>query len=119
MKLTQKEKDLILSSREKEEAGKPKKIGYLKHDLYVYGGSDDMGWIHTCESMNQKIKDFKKSFKLGLSSGSQFDCYIEEGNKESWYDAVNGTIENVGANWAQKHLRDIQDVKKRKQSLKA
>ena len=114
MKLSKTEQELILKHRKKEDANKPKKIGYAKEDLYwrhdTYTKPNQ--WIFTLQEKEQEIKYFASQFECVVKAGAKFDCYIDSGSYR-WYDRVFG-IEGMDGNWAKKYLRDIQDIPKKK-----
>lgn len=115
IKLTDKERALILEMRAKEDCDVPKKTGVLKEDLYYFG---DLSRLIDCEyefitlsEVNKIIKKLKKKLKNKkvVSAGDTFDCFIEKDGRESWYDRVWG-IEGMSEEWARKFLKDIKSV---------
>lgn len=112
MKLTEEEKELIIKHRKKEEAKKPKKIGFLKEDLYKV---EDLEYyiyerFFSTSEKEQLIEHFKSNIKLVLSKGSKFVCYIRN-DQEQWFDDHNCGIEYMSEEWAAKYL-NIQGLKK-------
>lgn len=113
MKLTEEEKQLIIKKRQKEEDQKAKKIGYLKHDLFIlndWNPEEDLDLLFDEKAKSKIILKFQKAFELVAHKGAQFDCYIDEYNQEQWYDQEYG-IEGVSSEWAKKHLTKIKNVK--------
>lgn len=123
MKLTQEEKELILKQRADNDDAKPKKVGYLKMNLYSYDvdrrscslgfvrESDNGMWLCEKETMNNWIKDFKSHFECVLPKGTEFVCYID-GGEESWYDNINYGLEDMRSAWAEQYLTNIKWIKK-------
>jgi len=114
LKLTPEEEWLILQRRKSEEAKKPKKIGFLKEDMYEFNpppGKFGVWNFFTFSETNSLIKEFKECFKKTLPAGSKFICYIENG-KESWYDDENLGFVELSSDWARKHLENIRLYKK-------
>ena len=120
MKLTKKEKELILKKRAEEEALKPKKVGYLKEDLYSYENDEGCNlkfyadcesgfWLCNKEQKNKWIEEFSKHFEIALKKGSKFVCYIDD-DEDRWYDDHNYGVESMDAEWAQKFLENIENI---------
>ena len=114
--LSDKEKELILQLRAKEEADKPKKIGFLKEDLYVSHERkyEISNWYFNPDEFAAEIETFKNMFELAVPAGTQFDCFILENGSESWYDNSSYGIENMDAKWARKYLINIKNLSKKK-----
>ena len=116
LKLTPEEEWLILQRRKSEEAKKPKKIGFLKEDMYEFNpppGKFGLWNFFTFSETNSLIKEFKECFKKTLLAGSKFICYIENG-KESWYDCDNFGYERLNSDWAKENLINVRPYRKLK-----
>lgn len=123
MKLTKDEEVLILAKRAKEDEDKPKKRGFLKHDLYFLDQRypevkidltdivKENGWFLTTGHINTIIEQCKSQLYAGIKApkGTPFDCYISKG-REEWYDADGIGIEDYSADWAKKNLENISQV---------
>lgn len=107
------------SEGENELEDKVKKRGYLKCDLYSFE-SDRVQriafekswgdfWLFTKNHQQKMIKEFEDKFSLVLKEGTEFVCYVVNGVEE-WYDNVNYGVEGVSKEWAEKYLRDIEEV---------
>ncbi len=102
-----------------EEEAKIRKKGYLKFDLYNFDSDRGHGmvyerdwgsfWLLTKGEQEKIIEDFKNRFSLVLKKGSEFVCYIVDGEEE-WYDNLNYGVEAVDKVWADKYLIDIVEV---------
>jgi tRNA G10 N-methylase Trm11 len=115
MRLTKAEKEFILEKRRQEEEQKPKKIGFLKEDIYDFNGyslsQDIRGCYYVSASLKDKmVTDFINSFTLGLKAGAKFVCFIED-NQEQWYDEENYGIEAKDTEWANERLYNITKIK--------
>lgn len=114
MKLSEKEKRVILESRKKEADKLPKMIGYTKEDLYQVNDYKREYWFVSASERKEIIDDFVNNYiELSVSAGTQFDCFIEDG-KEAWYDTESGLFSNMSAEWAKKYLCNINLCKKKK-----
>jgi len=115
MKLSEEEKKIILDKRKEKEDSLPKKIGFLKEDIFsIKDGSSDFeypNWILSRSEKEECIAKFISEFELAVPAGSQFNCYVDSA-QEQWYDSVNYGIEGMPAIWAKKYLINIKDVKK-------
>lgn len=120
MKLTLEEKELILKKRKEEDDEKPKKVGYLKEDLYSYANDRDCDlhfcsdlsmdfWLATEQQKENFIKEFVEHFKRVLKKGDKFVCFIVNG-KEEWYDDVNYDVECMNKEWAETYLENIKSI---------
>ena len=120
MRLTEEEKKLILDKREAEESKLLKKTGVLKEDLFIFEGdvkNDFNGrWLFSLREKESLMRKIEDRFTHSLSAGSIFDCYIDNGI-EFWFDREYG-LENLSADWAKDHLKDIKPVGKKKVSSK-
>jgi len=116
MKLTAKEKQLILEKRAQEEAGKPKKHGVLKHDLFcldfreprvdidISDIIEQYGWFIPKNAVDEiRTRCLNEDDMIIAKKGTKFDCYID-GGEELWYDAEGIGIEEVDSKWAKIHL---------------
>lgn len=114
MKLSEEEKKVILEMRKKKEDDKPKKIGFLKEDLFTISPNEDAhifsNWILSREEKQKEIDEFINNFQLACPAGTKFVCFIDDGN-ESWFDDINYGIENMDNDWANKYLKDIKFIK--------
>lgn len=116
MILTIEEKALIKKHREEQDHDKPKKIGYLKENLYQF--TDEMKnyptdyRTYTKNEVDEFIQIFSNSFRHCLDKNSIFDCYIDN-NIESWYDRVDGTVEGETQSWAMKNLIKIKSTQRK------
>lgn len=122
MKLTKEEEAIILARREKEEANKPKKEGFLKENLYTVEGIDSWiynDWFFSEQEKQKEIENFTNSFNPALKAGTRFICYINSENEESWYDDEGYGIEAMDADWAEEYLRDIAPIKSEKKEKKS
>lgn len=118
MKLTEKEKQLILEKRKLEESNIAKKVGYLKHNLYTtdfdikYPQTYDT--LCTAKVRQQYIQKFNKAIRdaccLAAPKGTKFVCFINLNKSESWYDDMNYGIENRSSVWARSNLVNIQNI---------
>jgi hypothetical protein len=108
MKLTKEEQKIILDKRAKEDANKPKKIGYLTNDLYTSKNQSYKidSWVFDEFEKNEIIKNFTESIIKVCSAGDIFDCFIDDG-EEQWY---GGVIEGRPKKWAEKYLSDIRTI---------
>lgn len=124
MKLTPKEKQLILDKRKKEDENSPKKKGILKNDLFYIENrypeirhdisdiTETHGWWlkqDTVLSIVEQIKD-ELLGSLQAKAGTPFDCYIID-DEELWYDSSGIGIEEMSAEWAKKNLTNIENIK--------
>lgn len=133
MKLTKAEKELILKKRAEEEANKPKKKGYLKHDLYdssrVGGSIEELlekyrifakkkSYFHSLDDLKEFLEAQKhllgvfsdlSEIQPTLQKGTEFDCYIADG-EELWYDSVGYGIEEAPKSFAERHLENIEAI---------
>jgi hypothetical protein len=57
MRLTKAEKEFILEKRRQEEEQKPKKIGFLKEDIYDFNGYSLSQDIRGCYYVSASLKD--------------------------------------------------------------
>ena len=113
MKLSEKEKEIILQIRAEEESQKPIKIGYLKHDLYRY----NMGisyfkidkWLFSFKEKEELHKNFEDKFTL-IPIGTELVCYLEDG-VELWYD--DDCLAGMDENWAKDNLENIKLIKRK------
>ena len=124
MKLTPEETELILSKRKEADENTPKKVGFLKADLFYIESRypeirhniqdivKNCGWWCTKEVMLDIIERIKFELLSGLAAkaGTQFDCYIVDG-EELWYDSEGIGIEEMDAAWAARNLKDIKELK--------
>lgn len=119
MKLTKKEKQLILNKRKQEkteeESNKPKLMGFLKQDLYFsfHSKLDLPDWIFSEKEKDKIINDFIASFQIGCKAGTKFVCYASEGGFEEWY-SEDSEVENMDADWARKYIKNIGPFKDEK-----
>lgn len=111
MKVSEEERQLILSKREKEGFYEPKKVGFLKEDMWIFHNSSSEFislnkisiWSTTeKEEILQHLKDW---FELLLPARAKFYCYIDE-NVEYWTGPDDG-FESMNSVWAKKYLTDI------------
>ncbi|CAB4196925.1 hypothetical protein UFOVP1290_445 [uncultured Caudovirales phage] len=114
MKLTEEEKQLILKKRIEDEDQKPIKTGILKHNLYSVSENkfNFRGWLFDENERSALLEEFESMFHI-ISEGIAFDCYLNDG-QECWYDAEGIGIEGMDSAWANKHLKDIKIVKKKR-----
>lgn len=128
MKLTKEEEKLILEKRKKEEEGRPKKEGFLKHDLIYFSSGypevkidiediieEEKGWYFTQEVVEKIMDRCRKKFTVDtivIKRETQCQCFIDNG-EEVWY-SDDGNIEQYSKEWAEKHLRDIREIKYKK-----
>lgn len=113
MKLTKEEEKLILKKRKEVDRNLPKKIGFLKHDLYSFDEpSYDNYWILDKKEKDLIVKDFLTHFELVVPAGSKFVCFINEDDKEQWFDDICYGIEGMPADWAKKNLKGIKRIPK-------
>ena len=124
MKLTPEETQLILSKRKEADENTPKKVGFLKVDLFYIESRypeirhdiqdivKSYGWWCTKETMLDIVERIKLELLNGLSAkaGTQFDCYIVDG-EELWYDSEGIGIEEMDSECAKRNLRDIKELK--------
>lgn len=122
MKLTKAEKELILKKRKEEELNTPKKMGFLREDLYIHDTGSmhhsldfEIGWgeqsYFTQDSIIELVSRFQNGFKKVLPKGHKFICYINEDGEELWSDYDEGYIEEVDDEWAEANLENIQKFK--------
>ena len=113
IQLTKEEERLILKKRKEADKYLPKKIGFLKHDLYSFDEpSYDNNWIVDEKEKTLMVKDFLTHFELAVPAGSKFVCFINEDDREQWFDDVCYGIEGMPVEWAKKHLKNIERIKK-------
>jgi hypothetical protein len=115
MKLSKEEEQLIIKHRDAVEAGKAKKEGFLKKDLYAYDYKEEWKensdfWLYTVEDVREAINELKRSLTVVLKKGTRFICYIDNGVEE-WYDDENFGIEGEDATWSKKYLENIRKIK--------
>jgi hypothetical protein len=105
----------LADNKEKDEVDRPVKTGTLKFDLYDFDDFD-LDWYYTfdpeCmyftkEEVDQCVKELPSKFKIVLSKGTKFVCYLEN-DRDSWYDTSNYGVERMSNKWAEKHLENIQ-----------
>lgn len=114
MKLSAEEKALVEKLRKEKEDRLPKMVGYAKEDLYQVNAYESENWFASASEREEMIADFSENYiEISAPAGSQFDCYIENG-QEAWYDEADGLFAGMDAEWARKYLRDISPVKKSK-----
>lgn len=113
--LTTEEEKLILEERKKKERNKPRKIGFLKEDLYEYNpptGKYGLWSFFNESEKNIEIEQFKLLFKRTMCAGEEFVCFInDDKNEEFWYDRDGRGYECLSSNWAKENLINIQDIK--------
>ena len=114
--LTPEEENLILEMRKKkkleEDRNKPKKMGFLKHNIYFYSQPhmpETYASMITQSEKDSLIEDYESCFSL-LESGTKCVCFIDDG-VELWFDDVNFGIEERDSDWAKENLINIQDIK--------
>jgi len=98
--------ELRALATEKEKNEVPVKTGTLKHDLYQLEHPYTDEFSLNTLSRIRNIK--KKMFRLVLEKGTEFICYMFEG-EELWFE-FNGTVEEATAEWAHQHLENITTV---------
>lgn len=120
MKLTAKEKELILQKRKEEDLEKPKFTAKLAHDLYELN-------LQNLRRLSNKYGYFSKTqidellnsnpfYTKILSKGTKFIGFLDENGTTSWFDDVNYGIESMGDQWATEHLTDIKSIKSKNKS---
>jgi len=116
--LTPEEENLILEKRKQKELeegrDRPKKIGYLKHDLYFYisrsrGREDSYSDIITQFEKDLLVRKFLENFNL-ISTNTKFECYFTDNGVEYWNEE-DGWIQEQSSDWAKENLINIQDIK--------
>jgi len=120
MKLTLSEKKVIEEMRKQAEAEKPYREAFLKHDLYDHSFLRGCYFqfespceydFHLSLEQVQKITDFfNGGFHVLLKKGARLISYLREG-EELWFDEENGIIEELGNNWAEKHLENFKKLR--------
>lgn len=120
MKLTAKEKELILQKRKEEDLKKPKFTAKLAHDLYALNTETLSDLASTYELLSKENIDHLfsniKLYNKVLSKGTKFVGFLNEDGTTSWFDDVNYGIESMGDQWATEHLTDIKSIKPRNKS---
>lgn len=112
MKLTLEEKQFILNKRKQDDLNKPKKIGYLKHDLFILKESVNRysGALLTKLEKDEIIKNFISGFELVSKAGAEYDGFVNEYGDERWYDREYG-INGLNDTWAEDNLINIKNIK--------
>jgi hypothetical protein len=128
MKLTKEEEEIILAKRqEEEENDKPKKVGFLKHDLFFLNSrypevrftierfiEEAKGYWLEKRTIEDILKNIEKEiYELKAPAGTKFVCYIDDG-EEVWFDDNNIGLEEMDADWAAQHLEKIEDISRKK-----
>lgn len=128
MKLTEEEREIILAKRREEENNKPKKVGFLKHDLFFIKSyhterlfrftitrfiQESKGWWFEKRTIQDVIKEIEKEmFELKAPAGTKFVCYIDiDNDEEIWFDDNGIGLEEMDSDWAAQHLENIQPYK--------
>jgi len=113
MDLTEEERELILAKREKEGYYKPKKVGFLKEDLwYLHKSSSEWAllmrsFLYSTSEKEMLIQDMNKCFEFMLPAGTKFYCYVDK-NIEHWQGpGPDDVFESMTTSWAEKYLIDI------------
>src|SRR5271157_2535122 len=97
MKLSAEEKALVDKLRKEKEDAKPKMVGYAKEDLYQLTPYECEDWFASASERKEIIEDFSNNYiEISAPAGTQFDCYIENGN-EAWYDEADGLFAAMDA----------------------
>lgn len=115
-KKQQEERDRLSQEVAVEEEEKVVKTGRLKNDLYEF--PDNMFNLDSYSSeywfseadVNVLVDKFRSLFEVIVKKGTKFVCYVYDG-EESWYqDEESYVMEDMSAEWAKKHLENIEDV---------
>lgn len=109
--LTEDEKQLILDNRKKKEAVKPKKIGFLKEDLFRVKEKtfNISSFLLTLSKVNEEITKFSGRFEFIAPKRTKFVCFIDF-EAEFWYDDEGFGIENMSNAWGECYLTDIKEI---------
>jgi hypothetical protein len=123
MHLTEQEIKLILENRRKENETYPKRVGVLKHNLYLvnYGESRfvyDFTEIITAKGFFSKedildiLREIKEEFlsDTQIPKGTKFESYVVDGS-EYWRNE-DGVLYDMDSEWASENLINIKTVGK-------